>query len=59
MPDLDVRRAAKFWVALIGLVASTVLASLEEAPRVLVVVAAVASAVAVYLVPNETDSFDQ
>lgn len=59
MPDLDVRRAAKFWVALIGLVCSSVLASMDDAPRWLPVVAAVASAVAVYLVPNESDDFDQ
>lgn len=53
MPDLGVRTAAKFWVALVGVICSTVVASASEVPAWLPVLSAVATAVAVYLVPNE------
>lgn len=56
MPSFDVRYAAKFWVALLGVVASTVVASATDVPTWLPVVSAVCTAVAVYLVPNDYDA---
>ena len=53
MPDLSVRRAAKFWVSLLGLIVTTVVASVPESPLWLKALSAVLSAVAVFLVPNE------
>ena len=53
MPDLSVRRAAKFWVSLVGLIVTTVVASVPESPLWLKAASAVLSAVAVFLVPNE------
>lgn len=53
MPSFDVRYAAKFWVALVGLIASAVVASAEGVPSWLPVVSVVCSAVATYLVPND------
>lgn len=55
MPDLSVRRAAKFWVSLLGLIVTTVVASVPESPLWLKATSAVLSAVAVFLVPNERD----
>lgn len=52
MPDLSFRTAAKFWVALVGLVASTVVASSPEMPAWVSVLAVVCTATATYLVPN-------
>jgi hypothetical protein len=51
MPDLSVRSAAKFWVALLALVFATIAATMD-APQWVSVLAAVLGAVAVYLVPN-------
>ena len=51
MPDIGVRRAAKFWVALAALCMSTVAATID-APEWVLISAAVLGAVSVYLVPN-------
>lgn len=53
MPSFDVRYAAKFWVALVGVVASTFIAASDGVPSWLPAVAAICTAVSVYLVPNE------
>ncbi len=51
MPTIASRQAAKFWVALVALVLATVSAS-QDVPAWVTTLAAVAGAVAVYLVPN-------
>ena len=56
MPDLSVRRAAKFWVGLVG-VTATALAGVIDSP-ILTGVVAVATAVGVYLVPNEAPAVE-
>jgi hypothetical protein len=53
MPTIASRKAAKFWVSLVGLIVTTVVASVPESPLWLKAVSAVLSAVAVFLVPNE------
>lgn len=53
MPTWATREAAKFWVGLVGAVVIAILTVLgDDAPRWLTVVAAVATALGVYLVPN-------
>lgn len=53
MPTMLTRQAAKFWVALVGVVTGAVLAAVDDAPRWLFVVNAAVAAIAVYLVPNQ------
>lgn len=52
MPDVELLRAAKFWVALAGAVVTSVIASVPVAPTWLAVLSAVLTAVGVYLTPN-------
>lgn len=53
MPDLGFRKAAKFWVALVGVVATTLVASASEVPSWVPALAAICTAVSVFLVPND------
>ena len=53
MPTWATRRAAKFWVAGVGVVTAALLASVPDAPRWLFAGNAALAALAVYLVPNE------
>ncbi len=52
MPTIATRQAAKFWVSLVGLIVTTVVASVPDSPLALKAASAVLSAVAVFLVPN-------
>lgn len=52
MPDVLTLKAAKFWVALVGVVVTAVIASTPDAPTWLKALAAVTAAVGVYLTPN-------
>lgn len=52
MPTILTLQAAKWWVALLGAVVSSVLAVLDGPPDWLVVVSSVLTALAVYLTPN-------
>lgn len=59
MPTIATRKAAKFWVSLVGLIVTTVVASVPESPLWLKAASAVLSAVAVFLVPNEPADADE
>ena len=56
MPTIATRKAAKFWVGLVG-VTATALSGVIDSP-ILTGVVAVATAVGIYLVPNEPKDAD-
>ena len=53
MPTIATRQAAKFWVSLIGLILTTLSATVVDLPQWVTAGAAICTAVAVYLVPNQ------